>query len=585
MAASNTPPPSPDNHASTSPQDEGPTRKKGFSLYSPIWTNSSGVSWSAIFLMSFLWFGFLFQIFVNTTAIAYTIKHYTQDPRIISLTTSLGGLIGMFIGPVVSFLSDRVWTRFGRRKPFVLVAWSSTALGTALVPLVPVIGPWFSEITTALGLGPIKDFYVLASIIVSMGVLSSFGGPLEPLCLEVVPPAQRGRFWAMRNMLNNLASLYFFQLLFPVFDMDCQIWPFPFLGQGSASLTLRGEQMIYILSSGMFFITSIFMIVNIRERKMEQAANMKFREIKIGPFIVSFFKEVFGDKRWYPLYLIMVVPGVTGMVWGSLMNIMMTDQFGYSKPNLALLGLPAMVISIIFVTPFAGWYSDRKPKIGPAAQAVLALVSVSSLALCWYVAHDVHTDKLELPAVWMCFFLCSLISVSVISAFIVLTEFILRFANRDDMRVWISALAILKDFSFTLGMYLLIKFGTVDGIPPITLWMLAGQFGATSGALVGVIVGPMIFEFIPKNKLGTVASGSSILNGFMTFAFANVGASWIVFYTNNIGSKPANIPYDYTGAYLLQLVLFPIALGVKGFFLYLVVKGRMKPYGRLGLEE
>ena len=538
--------------------------------------------------MSFLWFCQLFQIFVNGTALAYTVKHYTDDPRIINLTLTLGGMLGLFIGPIVSFMSDRVWTRFGRRKPFVLVAWGAAAVGTALVPLVPTLNESLSSVLGVFGLQPIRDFAFLATIVVSYMTLGSMAGPLEPICLEVVPPAQRGRFWAMRNVLTSLASLYFFQILFPVFDMKIQIWPFPLFGldaAGPGTFFMTGERMIYVLSSAMFFITALFLAFNVKERKMPTAANMRIRDIQIKSFVKSFFHDVFGDKRWYPLYLILVVPGITNMVWGSLMNIMLTDQFGYSKPNLALLGLPAMVISIFMVTPFAGWYSDRKPKVSKQIQAVLAVVGLASLATCWIVAHQVHTDTLEMPSIWLCFFLCSLISISVICAFVIIVEFILIYANRDDMRVWISGIAIVKDCLFTLCMYLLIKFGTDTGTPAITLWMLAGQFGATTGALVGVVIGPMIYEYIPKNKLGTVSSGSSIFGGIMQFAFANIGASWIVFYTTHIGQAPAHLKYDYTSAYLLQLLLFPISIGVQFYFIYLVVKGRMKPYGRLDLEE
>lgn len=566
MSEAETPPPSP------------PPRRL-FAFHAPIQTGTGGVSWSAILLLSFVWFAFLFHIFAAGTALTFTLRRYTEDPRIISFVFSISGLVGLVVGPTVNFLSDRIWTRFGRRKPFVLVAFSVAALAFALIPLVPSLAESVNGLLGALGLGPIREFFFLVAIIVSYGSLYHFTGPLEPICLECVPVAQRGRFWAMRGILSNLASLYFFQLLFPVFDMEVPLFNWP-VGGGTASLT--GEQMIYVLTSAMFFMTTLFLAFNVREVRDPTAPNENLRDIKIGAFVVSFFKQVFLDKQWYPLYVILVIPGITGLVWGNLMNLMVTEQFGYSKPDLALLGLPAMVISIVFITPFAGWYSDRKPQVPVWLQTVLAVVGTACLGVTAQTYSHLSVGPQELPPMWECFLLCGMISVGVLAWMVVIIEIVLRFTNREDMRVWISGIAMVKDVIFTAAMYLLIQYGSEGRIPPITLWMLAGQFGATSGALLGVVIGPMIFEYIPRNKFGTIISGTGIFNGMMGFAFANIGASWMVFYTQNIGDKPLNGAVDYSSGYLLQLLLAPIALGVKGYFIYLVVKGKLFPYGRHG---
>ncbi|MDX2108834.1 MAG: MFS transporter [Verrucomicrobiota bacterium] len=561
--------------------------RRMFAFHAPIRTNTAGVTWSGILLMSFPWFCVLFHVFVAGTAITYTIKHYTNDPQIITGVLSIAGIVGLFIGPIVSFLSDRIWTRIGRRKPFILITWMSAAIGLALIPLVPVIGPALNSVLQPFGVPYIKDFFLLATIIVSYGILGSFQGPLEPLCLEVVPAAQRGRYWAMRNILGNLACIYFFQILWPYYDVSV-----PLISTAWLHVELTGEQMIYVMASGLFAINSIYLMVNIKETRIPTAENLKFREIKVWPFVKAFILDVFGDKRWYPLYIIIVIPGIAAAVWGTMNNVMQTDQFGYSKPNMAMMGLPPMVLSMLFITPFAGWYSDRKPSIKGPLMALLILVGFGTLgAMFWIYQGLVLPNKLELPSLEMCFLLTGLIAVSTICFFVVIIELVLKFANRDDMRAWIATLAIVKDIVFTLFMYLLINKGSEGGVPSITLWMVVGQLSGTSGALINVVVGPMIFEYIPSNRFGTVAAGSGILGGIMTAITANLGSWWIKYYTFHLSPDHAQavldqaaglvVKYDYTCLYLLQLGIVPISLAAQVFFLYLVIKGKLIPYGRM----
>lgn len=538
-------------------------------------------------MMTLVWFVFMFNNYVGL-AITYTLKRYTDDPQVINFISSIGGFVGLFFGPIISFLSDRIWTRMGRRKPFILFSWACAGLTLALIPLIPLLTPRLNGVLAVIGFLPIQELTILSAILIARAILGIGMGPLEPLSMELVPPEQRGKFFAMRGVMGNLGSLLMYQMLWPTFDFLLPILKIPVItGITTSGITLEltGEQVIYTLSSLLYLIMGFYLMFCVRETKNEAAANQQWRDIKIGVFVRQFLKNVFGDRRWYPMYLIMIVPNITALVWGSLQNIMLTDQFLYSKPDLGLLGWPQMILVMVVVTPFAGWYSDKKPQIKSLMMAVLGIVGTLCLGtVIWIYKFELKIDPTMLPNMKMCFLLCTLVTVSIICYFVMIVEVVLKFVNRDDMRVWVSTVAVIKDVLFTIFVYAMIRASGESGIPPITLWMLIGQTSAVSGGFLAIVVGPMLYEFIPINKLGTVAAGAGLLGGIVTFGFANVGASWIKFYTNHIGSAPAHVPWDYTSIYVLQLLLLPLVIAVKVYFLYGVVKGRILPYGRNRIE-
>src|SRR5205085_12123732 len=56
---------------------------------------------------------------------------------LINLLSNTRSIEGAVIQPVVGAWSDRIWTRLGRRRPFMLIAIPLSALVMALTPLAP----------------------------------------------------------------------------------------------------------------------------------------------------------------------------------------------------------------------------------------------------------------------------------------------------------------------------------------------------------------------------------------------------------------------------------------------------------------
>lgn len=533
----------------------------------------------SVVLLCLIWFTWGFHLFSGGTALTYTLKGYNDDPRVYQFITSLAIII--MLGPFVNYLSDIIWTKIGRRKPFILISWIAGAVGMGCVPFAPQITMAINGVLGPLGIPYIGEFTFLIIIVVTYTSLYDFTAPLEPLFLECVPPKQRGRFWAMRNVVINLSSLLFFQIFWPVYDETFTIFSWV---PGIEGFIVSGEHTVYYLSSLLFIITGFALVFCVKEVKGNQFPNMRLREVNMGSYIVHFFKDVFLAKEVYPFYIVLVIPGMTGLVWQQLSNVMLTDQFGYSKANMALMGLPPMLISMFIVTPFAGWYTDKKPKIGtPACIGIFAICTVVLYFAINYFLTYAPEDKMELPSLWQCMVMNILISFASMGYLVLLVEIILRHTNRVHMKAWVSLIAVVKDMIFTVCLYLIVHYWSTDQTPSITLWMFFGQIGGTTGALIGVVLGPMIYEYIPRKHLGTIIAGSGIYRGIVGFGMANLGAHWAVWYSTHI-QAPVKGATDFSSIYLLQFILFIPSLFATIYFVHAIVKGRIQPLGIIEVE-
>ena len=188
----------------------------GITVHRKIRTGEQQVPWSGVFILSMMWFTWGFNIFAGGVALTFTIRKYVNNPQVISFVMTLATLV--MLGPIISYVSDQIWTRAGRRRPFLIVAWLGGFLSMASFAFLPQIAGVINHGLVAVGLRPVGELLILAVVIACYKKMWDGCAPLEPLFLECVPPHQRGRFWAMRGMLFNLAVLMFYQILWPLYD-------------------------------------------------------------------------------------------------------------------------------------------------------------------------------------------------------------------------------------------------------------------------------------------------------------------------------------------------------------------------------
>lgn len=185
-------------------------------FHQAIRTGQTQVSWSSVFLLSLMWFTWGFNLFAGGQALAFTIQRYNSDPRIISLVMTITGVL--MIGPLISYVSDQIWTKIGRRRPFLIMAWIGGFLAMASFAFLPQVCGMINQVLVVAGLQPVGHLVILAVLIACYKKLWDGQATIEPLFLECVPPQQRGRFWALRGMAFTLAVTIFHQILWPRYD-------------------------------------------------------------------------------------------------------------------------------------------------------------------------------------------------------------------------------------------------------------------------------------------------------------------------------------------------------------------------------
>ena len=107
----------------------------------PILTQEKHIRRWWIVLINVSWFISLYTMFVLGAVLPFTLRRFTDDTRVIALVTSVGLWFGIVLGPIVNYTSDRIWTRLGRRRPFMMVAACGSLLATLCIPLAPALTP------------------------------------------------------------------------------------------------------------------------------------------------------------------------------------------------------------------------------------------------------------------------------------------------------------------------------------------------------------------------------------------------------------------------------------------------------------
>ncbi len=121
--------------------------------------------WNMSFGFLGIQFGFALQN-ANTSRIFETLVAKVEDIPILWIVAPVTGLV---VQPIIGYLSDRTWTKLGRRRPYFLV-------GAILASIALVIMPNSSVLWVAAGMLWIMD----ASINISMEPFRAFVGDNLP---------------------------------------------------------------------------------------------------------------------------------------------------------------------------------------------------------------------------------------------------------------------------------------------------------------------------------------------------------------------------------------------------------------------
>src|SRR4030043_18986 len=157
----------------------------------------------------------------------------------LSLMRTAGLIIAMLVQPAAGLISDRSTSRFGRRRPFILI-------GTLL------------DLVFLAAIGLSWNYWSLLEAVLLIQFSSNLShGPLQGLIPDLVPEDQRGRASAVKAI---------FELL-----------PIALVGFSIAPMIASGHlNWTFVLTGAVLFITCLLTMLLVKEQPLKEKPDIPF---------------------------------------------------------------------------------------------------------------------------------------------------------------------------------------------------------------------------------------------------------------------------------------------------------------------
>jgi maltose/moltooligosaccharide transporter len=212
-------------------------------------------SFGKLWNISFGFFGVQIAYALQSANISRIFSTLGADPHNLSYFWILPPLMGIIIQPIIGSLSDKTWTRFGRRIPYLFIG----ALVAVLVMcLLPNAGSFGMSVGTAMVFGLFSLMFLDTSINVAMQ-------PFKMMVGDMVNEKQKGLAYSIQSFLCNAGSLAGY------------LFPFIFAAIGISNVAPKGvipDSVIYSFYIGavILILCVIYTTVKVKEYPPEEYA-------------------------------------------------------------------------------------------------------------------------------------------------------------------------------------------------------------------------------------------------------------------------------------------------------------------------
>ena len=187
--------------------------------------------------LSFGFFGVQIAYSLQNANISRIFATLGADPHSLSFFWILPPLMGMLVQPIVGTCSDKTWTRFGRRIPYLFVGAAAAVL---VIFLLPNAGSLGLTVGAALWFGACALMFLDTSINMAMQ-------PFKMLVGNMVNEKQKAKAYSIQSFLCNAGGLVGF------------VFPFFFTAIGVANTAEAGVVPDSVIYS--FYIGAIILIL------------------------------------------------------------------------------------------------------------------------------------------------------------------------------------------------------------------------------------------------------------------------------------------------------------------------------------
>jgi MFS family permease len=404
-------------------------------------------------------------------SMTFTMRKFIDAPMIINSVTSLDILFNLLVAAPCLYYSDRIWTRFGRRVPFVLASFFALGVVLLLLPLAGAAVP-------------------VAVLVVLFLIFWDVGSTFDTLIMEIVPPDQRGRAAAINAWFFNANIMLSAVVISGRFDDVVH----------SAGFTLRGEELIYWWGATCLIFCTLFLALFVRERPPLTPPPPNH-----GAGLNGALKSVFAERQLWPVYLLVFSTVLMQAGLGAIDPLLMTEQWGYSKQDMGTNIFVGGIINLFLIIPLIGFLTDKM-------------------------------DRLKM-----------------------------------------FSIGVVGTMVMQIAYYVFVQFVLPDRRPSIAQMILFGQALSIAGQFTTIAMQPLIFEYIPRDKMGTAQAGLNFVRSITRLLTLNGIGLWVTYYSKWFLPEGR---YDYFSGYLFMILMNLIGCAFLLYFALGVRRGQILPLGR-----
>lgn len=182
------------------------------------------------------------------------------DPHNLSYFWILPPLMGMIVQPIVGSMSDRTWTRWGRRKPYL---FAGALVAVLVMILLPNAGSLGLTVHAAMSFGLFMLMLLDTSINMAMQ-------PFKMMVGDMVNDRQKSKAYSIQSFLCNTGSLIGF------------LFPFALTWLGVRNVAVDGvvpDSVIYSFYIGAAILILCVLYTSLKVKEMDPKEYEKFHGI------------------------------------------------------------------------------------------------------------------------------------------------------------------------------------------------------------------------------------------------------------------------------------------------------------------
>ena len=215
----------------------------------------SSLTFWQLWNLSFGFFGVQIAYSLQSANISRIFATLGADPHSLSFFWILPPLMGMIVQPLVGKYSDRTWTRFGRRIPYLFLG---SLISIAVMCLLPNAGNFHLTVSGAMIFGLVALMLLDTSINMAMQ-------PFKMLVGDMVTEKQKSKAYSIQSFLVNAGGLVGF------------VFPFLFAWFGIANSAPEGQipdtvKYSFYIGSAILILCVLYTTLKVKEMPPKEYA-------------------------------------------------------------------------------------------------------------------------------------------------------------------------------------------------------------------------------------------------------------------------------------------------------------------------